>query len=110
MSSHRTLVLVGVLAIASAPFALAQAPNNSAPTSASSPAQRSSTSSSATEAQTPNSADPSDASTPHQRQVTDANKKQMKDCMAKEKAKDSSQSKDQMKKTCMDQTQASKPN
>jgi hypothetical protein len=33
---------------------------------------------------------------------------QMKDCMTKEKAKDSSTSKDQMKKTCAEQMKTSK--
>ena len=108
MSHYRTSALFGMLAVASAFLAVAQAPNNTGPASASSPAQRSATSSTATEAPATNNSEPSAASTPHQQQVT-ANKKQMKDCMAKEKARDSTQSKDQMKKTCLDQTQSSKP-
>ncbi len=109
MSHHRISATAGLCAIAAATFAMAQAPNDTGPASASSPSQRSATSSDATEAPATNSAEPSAASTPHQQQVTDS-KKQMKDCMAKEKAKDSTQSKDQMKKACHDQMQASQPN
>ncbi len=108
MSHHRTSALFGILAITATYLAVAQAPNNTAPASASSPAQRSTTSTAVPEAPTTNSPDASAALTPHQQQVT--GKKQMKDCMAKEKARDSTQSKDQMKKTCQDQMQSAKPN
>jgi len=48
---------------------------------------------------------PADASSPHQRQATgkEAQEKMMKDCIAKERAQDSTMSKDAAKKACKEQ-------
>lgn len=54
-------------------------------------------------------AEPSSASSPHQREVTEngmtksQHEQMMKDCVKKERQKDSSMSKEQAKKTCTDQ-------
>src|SRR4029077_10039555 len=104
MTRYRTSTLIGVLAIASATFAVAQKSptSESAPNAASSPAQRSATASPATEAPTTQGSDPSTASTPHQKQVTGGATKEMKDCMAQEQAKEKGLSKNEAKKTCTD--------
>lgn len=47
-------------------------------------------------------ADPMPSHSMSNSSMTAAQKSMMKDCMAKQKAKDSSMSKDDMKKTCMD--------
>jgi hypothetical protein len=113
----KTLRLAWTLAVASfaaASIAMAQTPpsqgNGTSPSSASSPHQRAATSNAAPEAPATNGADPSSASTPHQQQATHgkmANSKAMKDCMAKEKAQNSTATQAQMKKTCTDQMKAS---
>jgi cytoskeletal protein RodZ len=114
MSQHRIAVLVGLLVIVTTTLAVAQTSPTSdktAPSAASSPAQRSATASPATESPTTDGTDPSAASTPHQKQVTAAattSHQQMKDCMTKEKAKDSSTSKEQMQKTCTEQMKTGK--
>lgn len=111
MSPRRTSVLLGALAIASA-FAFAQTPppsptdDNTSPSAASSPHQRDATSSQAPEAPAANGAEPASASTPHQQQAT-SHKQMMKDCIAKENAKNSGMSKDEVKKTCKEQLKAS---
>lgn len=109
-----TPTLFGLLAVASATIAMAQtppptSPDNTSPSSASSPQQRDTTSSHATEPPATNGTDPSAASSPHQQQATagrSSHKQMMKDCMAKEKAKSTGMSKDEMKKTCANQMQA----
>ena len=107
MKSYRT-ALIALLATAPLGLAVAQtAPSQdqTAPSSASSPHQRDVTTTPATEAPASNGAEPTSASTPHQHQaMKDTDKsKMMKDCMAKEQAKDSSLSKAQVKKTCKEQ-------
>jgi putative membrane protein len=74
----RPPVLLALLAVASATCALAQTPppspdDETAPSAASSPHQRDTTSTSAAEAPTPSS-QPSTPATPHQREVTDGSK------------------------------------
>jgi hypothetical protein len=114
MNQRRITTFVALLAIVTTTLAVAQTSPTSdttAPSAASSPAQRTGTSSSATESPSTNGTDPSAASTPHQNLVTAGaatSHQQMKDCMTKEKAKDSSVSKDQMKKTCTEQMKTSK--
>src|SRR5262245_60130164 len=69
--------LLALIAVGSATCALAQTPpaeDPTAPSAASSPHQRDSTSTSATEATPTPGAEPSSAATPHQRQVTDGSK------------------------------------
>jgi hypothetical protein len=107
MKSYRT-ALIALFAAAPLGLAVAQtAPSQdqTAPSSASSPHQRDATSTPATEAPATNGTEPTSASTPHQHQaMKDSDKsKMMKDCIAKEQAKDSSVSKSQAKKTCKGQ-------
>jgi hypothetical protein len=81
MTSTRT-VLFAVLSAGALGFAVAQTPQPP-----------------------PESSSPSAASTPHQEQTTDKAKhdKMMKDCVAKEQARDSALSQDDAKKNCKDQ-------
>src|SRR6186713_692076 len=90
MTTRKILMLAALISIAPAGLVMAQsqtAPQDSSPSAASSPSQRSATSSSATEAPTTNdSTSPSAASSPHQQQSTHvASKQAMKDCVAKQK-------------------------
>jgi putative membrane protein len=74
----RTSALLALLAVGSATCALAQTPpppdDPTAPSAASSPHQRDSTSTGAQESPPTSGPEPSSASTPHQREVTDASK------------------------------------
>ena len=111
--------LLALVSIGATGFAMAQTPpsqDSTAPSSASSPAQRDATKSTAPEAPASNGSDPSAASTPHQQQATEGttagmdkskHEKMMKDCVAKQQAKDSAMSKDDAKKTCTDQMKMS---
>jgi hypothetical protein len=109
--------LFALISVASTGFAIAQTPpsqDSTAPSSASSPAQRDATSSPATEAPATEGTNPAAASTPHQQDATKMagmdkakHDKMLKDCVTKERAKDSSLSKDDAKKTCMDQMKTS---
>jgi hypothetical protein len=111
--------LFALISVASTGFAIAQTPpsQDTSPSSASSPAQRDSTSTPATEAPATNGTNPAAASTPHQQEATKGtmaggmdkakHDKMLKDCVTKERAKDSSLSKDDAKKTCMDQMKMS---
>lgn len=114
MRTFRAASTLTLLSIVAASVAVAQtAPpqnNGTAPSSASSPHQRAATSSGATEAPANSGADPSSASTPHQQQATQggmAHNRAMKDCMAKEKAKNSAMSKADLKKACASQMKSS---
>jgi hypothetical protein len=114
MKTLRTAWTLTLLSIAATTVAVAQTQpsqgNGTSPSSASSPHQRAATSNGAPEAPATNGTAPSSASTPHQQQATHgkmANSKAMKDCMAKEKAKNSSASQAEMKKTCTDQMKSS---
>ena len=105
------------IALASASFAVAQTPptDSTAPSSASSPHQRESTSTTTKETATPSNPSPSAAATPHQQQVTEGadksktkqdkamHDKMMKDCVAKQQSTNSSMSQDDAKKTCTEQ-------
>jgi hypothetical protein len=107
MKSYRT-ALIALLATAPLGLAVAQtAPSQdqTAPSSASSPHQRNTTSTPATEAPATSGTEPSSASSAHQHQaMKDSDKsKMMKDCIAKERANDSSVSKSQAKKNCKGQ-------
>ena len=121
MRAHRTAFLA-LISMAATGLAFAQTPpaqDQSSPSSASSPSQRETTSSSATEAPATSGAEPSDASSPHQQQATEGgtagkakHDQMMKDCVAKQQTTDASMSKDQAKKACMDQmksTHSDKP-
>jgi hypothetical protein len=104
-----TLLICITLAVTS--LAVAQTPpaEPTAPSSASSPHQRETTSTATKEAATPSNPAPSAASSPHQQQVTQgadktkAHEKMMKDCMAKQQATNSSMSQDAAKKACTEQ-------
>jgi hypothetical protein len=111
-----TLPKTAVLILASLASAAVIAQTPPAPTSpttpsaASSPHQRDVTSTPATEQPTTKNPDPAAAATPHQKEVTDAGKtghkdkqQAMKDCMAKEQGKNSTATKDEMKKACAQQ-------
>ena len=112
MRSQR-MAFLALISMAATGLAFAQTPpaqDQSSPSSASSPAQRDTTSSSATEAPATNGADPSAASSPHQQQATEGSAggkakhdQMMKDCVAKQQTTDASISKDQAKKACTDQ-------
>ena len=113
MTLHRT-ALIALIAITPVGFAMAQTTppqDETSPSAASSPHQRDTTQSNTQEAPATTSSDPAAASTPHQRQATAdstadstaSHKKMMKDCIAKERANDSSLSKDQAKKACKEQ-------
>jgi hypothetical protein len=114
MRTSRLASALTLLSIVAASVAVAQTTpsqsNGTNPSSASSPHQRSATSNGAPESPANNGADPSSASTPHQQHAIHgsmANSKAMKDCMAKEKAKNSGNSQADMKKTCMSQMKSS---
>jgi hypothetical protein len=106
--------LLFCVTLASAGFAFAQTPpatppaDSTAPSAASSPHQRESTSTTAKEKPTPSSPEPSAASTPHQQQVTEtadkakAKDKMMKDCIAKQQSVNAMK-KDAAEKACADQ-------
>jgi hypothetical protein len=109
MKYQRT-VLLALMSLAASGLAFGQTPPATSPSSASSPAQRESTSSSATEAPATNGTDPADASSPHQQQATEGgtagkakHDQMMKDCVTKQQTNDAGMSKDQAKKACMDQ-------
>ena len=112
MTSQRTL-LFSLISIAATGLAFSQTPpaqDTTSPSSASSPSQRAATSTPAQEAPADNSGDPASAASPHQQQATGnsmagkaKHDEMMKDCVAKEQAKDSAVTKDQAKKTCTDQ-------
>ncbi|MEP7242685.1 MAG: hypothetical protein ABI885_03270 [Gammaproteobacteria bacterium] len=119
MDRYRSGALVALLSLSAASLAIAQAPppsDSTAPSSASSPAQRDATKSSAEEAPTTSSPDPSAASTPHQQHVTEgstsggqgkaAHERMMKDCV-KEQTKNDAMSKDDAKKACSDKMKMS---
>jgi hypothetical protein len=84
--------------------------DKTAPQAASSPHQRQTTETSAAEQPANQDTQPSSSSSPHQRQTTEtANAKgaqhdqMMNDCISKQQKADSNVSKDQAKRTCMDQ-------
>jgi hypothetical protein len=78
MSRPRQFAMLMLLSLASTTFAMAQTPQPP-----------------------PSSTDPSSASTPHQKDAM--HDQMMKECMKKAHQKDSSMSKEQLKKTCQDQ-------
>lgn len=88
--------------------------DKSAPQAASSPHQREATSTSAAEAPASSEAEPASSSSPHQRQTTKtANAKgsekdeMLNNCISKHQKADANLSKDQAKRTCMDQMKKS---
>ena len=113
MSLRRTLLLAALISMAPTAMVIAQttSPSDTSPSSASSPSQRESTSSSSTEAPTNDSTSPAAASTPHQQQATKggsrtASKHSMKDCIAKQQADNSGMSAADAKKACKAQMKA----
>jgi Ni/Co efflux regulator RcnB len=110
MSPRKTLLLA---LISMAPVALVMAqsqtmPSDTSPSSASSPSQRDSTSSSATESPTTDGTSPAAASSPHQQQATHvASKQAMKDCVAKQQSDNSGMSAADAKKACKAQMKGS---
>ena len=114
MTTRKTLMLAALISLAPAGMVMAQSqtmPQDTSPSSASSPSQREATSSSATEAPTTNdSTSPSAASTPHQQQSTQthmASKQAMKDCVAKQKQDNSGMTTADAKKACKQQMKGS---
>ena len=109
MTRPRKSALFILIAMASATTALAQTqePTRTTddPAAASSPHQRDATKTPAQEAPTTSATNPTDAASPHQQQtMSKAQKEQwLKDCVKKEQAKDSSLSKDEVKKACTEQ-------
>ena len=103
MSPRKTLLLAALMTLAPGALVMAQSqtmPSDTSPSSASSPSQRDSTSSSATEAPpTSDSTSPSAASTPAQRQAT-ASKPSLKNCIAKQQSDNSGMSAADAKKAC----------
>jgi hypothetical protein len=119
MTSHRItpLALIASMAVALATAAAAQTPpeqDETAPEAASSPHQRSATSTEAKEAPAASQTDPNpaSASSPHQQRATEGKMasaktgaerdRMMNDCMKKEAERNSALSADQVKKTCKD--------
>lgn len=90
-----------------------------APRAASSPHQRQTTETQATEATTNESTDPSSSSSQHQRQATESTSttetrtaehdRMMKECVTAQKEKDSSMSEMQAEKACADQMKTQRP-
>ena len=111
MSAHRTLLLAALISLVPTALAMAQSqtmPSDTSPSSASSPAQRDSTSTSATEAPTTDGTNPAAASTPHQQQATRmASKQAMKQCIAKQQSDNSGMSAADAKKACKAQMKGS---
>jgi hypothetical protein len=112
MTTRKTLMLAALISLAPAGMVMAQSqtmPQDTSPSSASSPSQREATSSSATEAPTTNdSTSPSAASTPHQQQATRmASKQAMKDCVAKQKQDNQGITTADAKKACKQQMKGS---
>lgn len=108
MSPRKTLLLAALMTLAPGAMVMAQSqtmPSDTSPSSASSPSQRDSTSSSATEAPTSDSTSPSAASTPAQRQAT-ASKPSLKNCIAKQQSDNSGMSAADAKKACKAQMKA----
>ena len=108
MSPRKTLLLAALMTLAPGAMVMAQSqtmPSDTSPSSASSPSQRDSTSSSATEASTSDSTSPSAASTPAQRQAT-ASKPSLKNCIAKQQSDNSGMSAADAKKACKAQMKA----
>ena len=105
-----TPMLAAVAALSLGPLALAQTSpqtDSTSPSAASSPHQRESTSSSSSESMTGGDTSPAAASSPHQQEAISSNengqsghKESMKDCMAKQRAGNSSMSKDDARKAC----------
>lgn len=121
MTRHRLSLsaLVAGVAVALATGAVAQTPpaqDDTAPKAASSPHQRTTTSTDTKEAPAETQTDPSSASSPHQRQATEGemaagkskaeHDRMMNECMKKEQQRNSSLSAEQVKKTCTDQMKA----
>ena len=106
MTRQRKSALLILISMASATCALAQTTptrpkEKTAPTAASSPHQRDTTSKDASEA-----TKKSGAATPQQHEVAKSQKGKMrKDCIKKEQARDPSLSKDEVKQTCSGLTQ-----
>jgi hypothetical protein len=106
----KTALLI-CMTFASANVAFAQTPpaDSTSPSSASSPHQRESTSTTTKETTTPSNPAPSAASSPHQQHVTEgadktkAHDKMMKDCMAKQQSTNSTMSQEAAKKACTEQ-------
>jgi len=112
MTTRKTLMLAALISLAPAGMVMAQSqtmPQDTSPSSASSPSQREATSSSATESPTTNdSTSPSAASTPHQQDSTRmASKQAMKDCVAKQKQDNSGITTADAKKACKPQMKGS---
>jgi len=114
MTTRKTLMLAALISLAPAGMVMAQSqtmPQDTSPSAASSPHQREATSTNATESSpTDNttSSNPSAASTPHQKESTHmASKQAMKDCIAKQKAADSSMKDADAKKACKQQMKGS---
>jgi hypothetical protein len=113
MNIRRTAGLLLATALASISLAAAQTPSQSdttAPDAASSPHQRSSTSSPAPETAPTNGADPASAATPHQKKATDAKvanaadaKETLKGCIAREQADHTGMTMADAKKSCKTQ-------
>jgi hypothetical protein len=111
MSPRKTLLLAALISMAPTALVMAQSqtmPSDTSPSSASSPSQRDSTSSSATESPTTDSTSPSAASSPHQQQATRvASKQSMKQCVAKQQSDNAGMSAADAKKACKAQLKGS---
>ena len=106
MSSRMTLI--ALLCVGATGLAVAQTSpsqeNTSPSTSSQSPPKEAPTTSSS-------ASTPSSASSPHQRQAMakESNKKMMKDCIAKQRAQNSSMSKSDAKKACETEMKSNSP-
>jgi cytoskeletal protein RodZ len=118
MTTRKTLMLAALISLAPAGMVMAQSqttPQDTSPSSASSPHQREATSSSSTESPTSDntssntsSSSPAAASSPHQQQSTHmASKQSMKECVAKQKQDNQGMSSADAKKACKQQMKGS---
>lgn len=123
MAMYLKRSLLALVSMAFASLALAENPpassqsqqetDASAPAAASSPHQRHATKQEGTEAMSTSDTDPAASSTPHQKETTRTatteaeQERMMKDCVDQAQSRDSSMSKDQAKKSCMEQMKSS---
>ena len=114
-----TPILAAAAALSLGSMAMAQTnPQNdsTSPSAASSPHQRSTTSSNSTESTPSGDTSPAAASSPHQQEALSGesgssrsgHKHSLKDCMSKEQANNTSMTKDEARKACKDKMQSNK--
>jgi hypothetical protein len=113
MAMYLKRSLLALVSMAFASLALAENPPASSQSQQESPHQRHATKQEGTEAMSTSDTDPAASSTPHQKETTRTattkaeQERMMKDCVDQAQSRDSSMSKDQAKKSCMEQMKSS---